>query len=262
MKERLISASVALLILIPLLLLGGFYFDILVIVLGVLGLKELLALKPNIPNIVKYITYILFLILLIYGYSYTGKLFLMNYTFLLICFLILFSSLLVYNDNKKYSIEDVFYLLSSIIFLSAAFNLFSVVRSKGLMITIYLILITTMTDTFAFMLGKKFGKHKLMPNVSPNKTIEGFIYGLVFGTLISSLFYIFVIDNSNILLTIVITIFLSFVGQCGDLIFSSIKRHFKIKDFSNIMPGHGGILDRLDSIIFVLLMYTVFQVIL
>ena len=260
MKERLISAFVALLIIIPLLVLGGIYFDILVIVLGLLGLKELLDLKKDIPNFVKYVSYVLFLILLIYGYTYTGKIFLMNYTFLIICLLILLSSLLVFR-NKKYSIDDVFYLFASIIFLSSAFHLFTVVRAKSLMITIYLILITTMTDTFAFMIGRKYGKNKLMRDISPNKTIEGFVAGSIIGPIIACLFYYFLINKANVLIIILVTIFLSIVGQIGDLVFSSIKRHFKIKDFSNIMPGHGGILDRLDSIIFVLFAYIVISAI-
>lgn len=262
MKERVISAIVALLIIIPLLLLGGIYFNILVAILGLIGLWELFRVKKNMPNFIKGIGYILFLVLLIYGYTFNGKVYLMNFSFAVICFLILFTSLLVYNNNKKYSVEDIFYILSSIIFLSAAFNLFIVVRSKSLILTIYLLLITTMTDTFAYVIGSAIGKHKLMPTVSPNKSIEGFVAGLIGGTLIATIFYILYIDSSSIILTIVMTLILSIIGQAGDLIFSSIKRHFKIKDFSNIMPGHGGILDRLDSIIFVLFGYIIFSIIL
>lgn len=262
MKERVISAIVALVIIIPLMLLGGIYFNITVAILGVIGLWELFRIKENIPDTMKIIGYVLFLMLLIYGYTFTGKIYLMNFTFVIISFIILFSSLLVYNDRKKYSVEDVFYILASIIFLSAAFNLFIVVRSKSLMLLVYLLLITTMTDTFAYTIGSKFGKHKLLPTVSPNKSIEGFVAGLIGGTMIATLFYTFCIDSSSIILTIVVTLILSIMGQMGDLVFSSMKRHFNIKDFSNIMPGHGGILDRLDSIIFVLFGYIIFTIIL
>ena len=260
MKERVISAIIALLIVVPLLLLGGIYFNILVSILGIIGLWELLRLKKNIPITIKIISYILFLILLIYGYTFTGKIYLMNFTFVVICFIALFTALLVFN-NKKYNIEDVLYILGSIIFLSAAFNLFIVVRSNGLMLTIYLLLITTVTDTCAFIIGSMIGKHKLIPKISPNKSVEGFIAGLVGGTLVATLFYILCIDSSGIIITIFITFILSIVGQIGDLIFSAMKRHFNIKDFSNIMPGHGGILDRLDSIIFVLFGYVIFSII-
>jgi len=257
MKERIISAFIALLITVPLILLGKIYFKLLVIVLGVIGLYELLKPKKNIPIMMKYISYVLFIMLLIYGYTFTGKIFIMNFTFVLIAFMILFLSLLYYHDNKKYSVEDVFYLFTSIIFLSAAFNLFVVIREKGLALTLYLFLITTMTDTFAYVIGSKIGKKKLLPSVSPNKSVEGFLGGLIFGTIIASAFYILYISNDTILLTILMTLVLSVIGQCGDLVFSQIKGHFGIKDYSNIMPGHGGVLDRLDSIIFVLFGYII-----
>ena len=257
MKERVRSAFIALLIVIPLVLLGGIYFNVLTIILGLIGMNELLKPKKDIPKMMKYISYVLFIMLLVYGYTFTGKIFIMNYTLILIMFMIMFFSLLYYNDNKKYNINDVFYLIGSIIFLSAAFNLFIVVRSESLMLTIYLFLITTMTDTFAYIVGMKKGKRKLLPSVSPNKSVEGFFGGLLFGTIIASLFYILCIGDMNILLVLLMTSFLSVIGQCGDLIFSQIKRHFNIKDYSNLMPGHGGVLDRLDSIIFVLFGYII-----
>ena len=260
MKERVISAVIALLICVPLLLLGGVYFDVLVVVIGLLGLKEMLDLKKDIPSVVKYITYALFLLILLFGYMYVKNVIILNYTLILICFFILLISLLVYR-NKKYDIEDVFYLIGSIIFLSSAFYMFVAVRRISLMLLIYLLSITIVTDTFAYVIGSKYGKHKLMKDVSPNKSIEGFIGGLIFGSVFACLFYVFCVDNSNILYTIVLTILLSILGQVGDLVFSSIKRHFNIKDFSNIMPGHGGVLDRLDSIIFVLFGYIIFSVI-
>ena len=262
MKERVISAIIALIITVPLILLGGVWFDILVIVLGLIGLYELLKPKTNIPIMMKYISYVLFIMLLIYGYTFVNNIFIMNFTFVLIVFLVLFLALLYYHDNKKYNVEDVFYLFGSILFLSASFKLFIFVRNMGLMLTLYLFLITTMTDTFAYLIGCKFGKKKLIPSVSPNKTIEGFIGGLVCGTFIASMFYILFVSNSGVLMTFIVTVVLSILGQCGDLVFSQIKRHFNIKDYSNIMPGHGGVLDRLDSIIFVLFGYIILFVIL
>ena len=262
MKERVISAVIALIIVVPFLLLGGNYFTILVAVIGLLGLKELLSLRKNVPVMVKYVSYVLFLVLLVCGYTFTGKLYIMNFSFLVISILFLFLPLLLYHNNKKYNIEDVFYLLSSIVFLSAAFNLFIVIRAKGLMLFLYLFLITTMTDTFAYVMGSKFGKKKLLPSVSPNKSVEGSFYGLLIGTLIASVFYYFCVSSEGILGTVLVTMVLSILGQCGDLIFSHIKRHYGIKDFSNIMPGHGGILDRLDSIILVMFGYIIFVVIL
>lgn len=104
------------------------------------------------------------------------------------------------------------------------------------------------------------GRHKLLPEVSPKKTWEGSIGGTVMGTLVGVCYYVTVIDpNVSMVGIILTTVFLSILGQFGDLVFSSIKRYFGKKDFSQIMPGHGGILDRLDSIIFVVLGFMFFM---
>ena len=124
---------------------------------------------------------------------------------------------------------------------------------------VYLVLITVMTDTFAYLTGMLIGKHKLLEVISPKKTWEGLIGGTFFGVFIATIYYITVINsNISLLIVIPITLLLSIVGQLGDLFFSAIKRYFDKKDFSNLMPGHGGVLDRLDSLIFVLLAYSFF----
>ncbi len=119
---------------------------------------------------------------------------------------------------------------------------------------IYLLSIVWSTDSFAYLIGKYFGKHKLTP-ISPKKTWEGAIGGVIFGALISSLIFFILFSNgiNNISLenTFLIGIIFSILSQIGDLFASYIKRIFNIKDFSNIIPGHGGILDRLDSLLFV-----------
>ena len=255
MKTRVISAVVALLITIPLILLGGIYFNALALVLGLIGMWELLR-YTKMPEYMKYLGYIMYVVMFLFGYFNAGRVVLVNTCYLIIALFVCFIPLIFYHDDKVYNINDVFYLFSSILFISFVFSLFVFVRSRSLEIVFYLLLITTMTDTFAYLIGRKFGKHKLIPSVSPNKTVEGFVGGLVFGTLITTLFYVFTIGKINIFVLILMTMILSVAGQFGDLVFSSIKRHFKVKDFSNIMPGHGGILDRLDSIIFVLLLYT------
>ena len=252
MRQRVISAVIALLISVPLVLLGGIYFKFFVLVIGILGLKELLDAKGSIPVYIKYISYLLYSLFIIDGIFLVSNEFSVNLNLVLLTLLVSLFPLLMF-----YNIEDAFYLFSSIIFLSIVFNLFVIVRGMSLYLIIYLFLITTMTDTFAYFGGSKFGKNKLLPSISPNKTVEGFAIGLTLGTLVSTLFYYFVIGNTNVVLLIILTAVLSIVGQFGDLVFSAIKRHYKLKDFSNIMPGHGGILDRLDSIIFVLMVFII-----
>lgn len=104
-------------------------------------------------------------------------------------------------------------------------------------------------DTFAFIVGKSMGKHKLLERISPKKTIEGFVGGLVFCCLASILFYYFT-DLLSLKLWITIALVTSVFGTLGDLIQSQLKRQAGVKDSGRIMPGHGGLYDRLDSIIF------------
>lgn len=104
-------------------------------------------------------------------------------------------------------------------------------------------------DSFAFLIGKNFGKHKLFPSVSPKKTIEGFIGGLVFSLLAALFISKFNLDFS-MLNWLIISVLVSALGTTGDLVESKFKRQAGIKDSGNIMPGHGGILDRLDSLLF------------
>jgi phosphatidate cytidylyltransferase len=104
-------------------------------------------------------------------------------------------------------------------------------------------------DSFAFFIGKNFGTHKLFPSVSPKKTIEGFLGGLTFSLIAALLISKFNLEFSMIN-WLVIGVIVSVVGTIGDLVESKFKRQAKIKDSGNIMPGHGGILDRLDSLLF------------
>ena len=129
----------------------------------------------------------------------------------------------------------------------------------GLEQVIYCFVISITTDTFAYIGGSLLGKHKLAPTISPNKTIEGSIIGSLMGTMMGSAFYYNIIDKSNLWLVILISFILTILAQIGDLFFSSIKRSYKIKDFSNLIPGHGGVLDRLDSVLFVILGFLLYN---
>lgn len=106
-------------------------------------------------------------------------------------------------------------------------------------------------DTFAYLVGKNFGKNKLFPSISPKKTIEGFFGGMLFTIICGLLLANYYIETSNPYIWIIIALIISVFSTIGDLIESKFKRAAGVKDSGSIMPGHGGILDRLDSIIFV-----------
>lgn len=105
-------------------------------------------------------------------------------------------------------------------------------------------------DTFAYLIGKQFGKNKLFEKVSPKKTIEGFIGGLIFG-MIAAVIISKTTDSLTTIKWLTLSIIIAFSGAIGDLVASKFKREANIKDSSNLIPGHGGFLDRLDSLIFV-----------
>lgn len=132
--------------------------------------------------------------------------------------------------------------------------------NEKILITIFICIWTN--DTFAYLVGKNFGKRKLFPSVSPKKTIEGFLGGIIFTIICSMLLSKYYIETKNSYIWIVIAIIISIFSTLGDLIESKFKRVAEIKDSGNIMPGHGGILDRLDSIIFVVPFINLFYLIL
>lgn len=129
-------------------------------------------------------------------------------------------------------------------------------------ILISILILIWANDTFAYLVGKNIGRNKLFPSVSPKKTIEGFIGGLVFTILSSILLSKFYIESKILYIWIVIAIIVSIFSTLGDLIQSKFKRVAGVKDSGKIMPGHGGILDRLDSIIFVIPFINLFYLIL
>ena len=131
-------------------------------------------------------------------------------------------------------------------------------ESHGIFFILFAAFGAWMTDVFAFFAGSFLGKHKLCPKISPKKTIEGAIGGIL-GCMIASLilYAVFVnlvweTESANYIAIALMAAFLSVVSMCGDLTASVIKRNFEIKDFGKLIPGHGGVLDRFDSIIFVL----------
>lgn len=266
MKKRVISAFIMALILIPLFLKGGTIFTVAIYLISLLGLKEFLDMKgtkKELPEFICFISYIVMTLLIFFNANVgsDGKklLFTMDFRVIAGIFLIFLIPTVLYHDRKQYSINDAFYLIGGIFFLGTSMSLFILLRENGTTLLTYLLLITIMTDTYAFLVGKLIGKHQLIKEISPKKTWEGTIGGTLFAVITAVTFYHTVINSvTPIWILVLVTTFLSIIGQFGDLFFSAIKRYYGKKDFSNLIPGHGGILDRLDSIIFVVLSYIFF----
>lgn len=168
--------------------------------------------------------------------------------------LILFAHVIF--SNMKTNITDIAITMFGICYIPLFLMFIPVLRGTegGIFLIWYLVLSAWGTDVFAYTAGKLIGKHKFS-QISPNKTIEGCIGGVI-GAIIMNLGYTWIIStffqvNYNILAIIGITIILSLLSQLGDFAASAIKRHVGVKDFSHLIPGHGGMLDRIDSVIFI-----------
>lgn len=260
MTKRVVSAIVMVLLFIPFLVIGGTPFIILMSVLGVLGLYELLKIrgeaKKKFPVFMRVIAYLMTVFLIVNNAGSIDLQYDIDYRLISAIIFLFLVPMVFINNSKKYNLNDALFLVGSVVFIGLSFNLLSVIRNFNVAYFIYLLLITTMTDSFALFTGMLIGKHKLAPEISPKKTIEGAIGGSLMGTIIATAFYVTVI-NSNVPLVfvILITLALTVVGQIGDLAFSAIKRYYGQKDFSDLIPGHGGILDRFDSLVFVVLAF-------
>ena len=252
MKKRIISAAIMLAICIPLIIIGGIPFKIFMGIIAILSYREIINLKglDNYPRGVVVIGLIVMLILL---YSNRDVLYLtigLDYRYLMAAFLLMFLPVVFYFNTGKYTSKDAFELTCFIIFLSIVMNLITNILIYDKAYFFMLILVTVLTDTFAYFTGMAIGKHKVT-KISPKKSLEGYIGGIIMGTMITSIYYMTFIGAAPLYKVIFVILLLSIACELGDLFYSAIKRNRDIKDFSNLIPGHGGILDRIDSLTFV-----------
>lgn len=258
MKVRVLSAIIAIALLVPFLWLGGYPFAVVVGLISILAYKEILDLKKahkSIPDLVKIFGLIAVLYLVLGNYGINSLDFALSYKRVLLPIMLLFIPTIFYK-NDKYNTQDAIYLLGAVYLIGLVFNLILVIRNINIYILIYLLSIPIFTDTFAYLIGCLIGQHKMCPKISPKKSWEGAIAGLVGGSSIAIIIYSNLVGSFSLIL-VFITLLLSAIGQIGDLFYSKIKRENEIKDFSNIMPGHGGILDRVDSLSFVIITYVI-----
>ena len=159
----------------------------------------------------------------------------------------LFSSRDLPNFLKKKYINFTFYISSSFVFIYLIAN-FNGFYDPSIILGCFILI--WVNDSFAYIVGKNFGKQKLFYSVSPHKTIEGFLGGLFFCCISASVVSRYVNESMDTSYWLIIAIIVSVFGTLGDLIESKFKRESNVKDSGNIIPGHGGMLDRLDSVIF------------
>ncbi len=257
MKQRIISGVILVIALIPTLLIGGNFTGIVLAIVSLVGIYELLKvfkLEKSVPGIITYIADIIYYAILIINPDELNSIIVAVFILLFIALLITYVTLF-----PKYKALEIMSGLA--IFTYAGMLLSYVYQIRSMDAGIYLVwmifIASWICDTCAYFSGVFLGKHKAFPVLSPKKTWEGCIGGVIGSMLISLVFAIVfnakladVFSAPNIALPI-ITLVCSIISMFGDLAASAIKRDYGIKDYGTLIPGHGGIMDRFDSVIFV-----------
>ena len=294
MKQRIITGLILFLTLIPIVIFEPlfFLFQVTMIVMVVVGAIELINMYNKekkmsyIPMIITVVASIFIYLSAVIAWNNDASLAYLTPIDVKVNFvaismtitLIMFALLVFYKD---YDGADIGKSMTIIFYIGMSVAAVSILRILGVRFIAYLFIITISTDMFAYFFGVKFGKHKMIPRISPKKSWEGAIAGTVFATVFGAVFALFYgylfpagsflneggqmtllenfssIGNKELWIQALVIVPISFIGsivsQIGDLVASKLKRTYGIKDFGKIFPGHGGILDRFDSAMFVAL---------
>lgn len=253
LEKRVISALVALPLLFLAVLLSLKVFYIAVFIITAIGLYEYFsaANKGNIkPMKNTGIIFGLVLLFLIISQN-TQNIIIPAITLSVLIFL----SVPIFD--RRYSFIGAGITIIGVLYVPLLFGYLCLLRAipdKGVYLIWFVFIVSWISDTFAYFTGRLFGKTKLCPEVSPKKTVEGAIGGIIFSIIVCVIYGIILNSHALINMPLIHLVVMgalgSIVSMLGDLAASSIKRNVGIKDYGNIMPGHGGVLDRFDSILF------------
>ncbi len=252
MKTRIVTAVVAVALFLPIVFYGGLPVVLLTYLLASIGLYELLKMrKLSLFSVSGLLSYLLLWVIL-FPSQYQDVLDYLNYSKTELCIAMVLL-LLIYTviTKNRFTFEDVAFSVLAAVYVGIGFYFFMETRQAGLVYIFYSLFMIWATDSGAYFIGKAMGKTKLWPDISPNKTVEGSIGGIVCAMIIAALFVFLTDIDATLWQLLGITLFLSAFGQLGDLVESALKRHFNVKDSGKLLPGHGGILDRFDSLLFV-----------
>ena len=249
MRQRIITAIILLVVVLPPIYYGGLIYKILIGLVAFLASMELIDMakinRKSIPSILTYFGTLSIVFFddinnIISEYLNAGMIQMLFIMLLLIC--------TVFVTNYDFTKAGISIL--SMFYIGLGGYSAVTIRIENLSLFIYILLIVLSTDIGAYFIGSSIGSRKLAPSISPNKTIEGFLGGITISFLLSAIYLNFYTFNYSYIIMLIIAIALSITGQFGDLLASSYKRHFAVKDSGDLLPGHGGILDRVDSTLF------------
>ncbi|WP_416150917.1 phosphatidate cytidylyltransferase [Salipaludibacillus sp. HK11] len=254
MKQRIITGVIGGAAFLTLIVVGDFPFTLLMIVLATIAMWELLRMKQIRSLSFGGIVGMIFMwILLIPEFIVSLDWIHLQRLELFLLLIVVLLALTVITKNAFTFDEAGFVILASV-YVGLGFHYFMYARflDNGLAMIFFIIVLVWSTDSGAYFAGRAFGKRKLWPEISPKKTIEGSIGGTGLAILIGSVYVMFIPIFTSWLTTALFMVVVSLTGQLGDLVESALKRHYAVKDSGHVLPGHGGILDRFDSLIFVM----------
>jgi CDP-diglyceride synthetase len=255
MSTRIISGIILLPIVVFFIVFGGLPLKAAVLALSVIGMYEFYRAFYSKPKPLHIVGYLFAVIYIIFAEFFVNKSNMFN--ILVSSFLVVLLVAMV-CFHKNVNIKDIMVTFFGFFYVSFLISHIYLVRQYTYgNFFVWLIFICAFgCDTGAYFSGMFFGKHKLIPALSPKKTVEGAVGGVITATAIAVVYGIFInkyfmLENVNTVVLCIITgIAGSVLSQIGDLAASSIKRYVNLKDYGNLIPGHGGILDRFDSVLF------------
>lgn len=240
LSKRFLSGLVGLILLILIVNKGGLFLAISIFIVSLIGLREFYKAIHNINIIsVAYLGYIGTFLLFLWAF----------YPFIsldIVISILIVTLLTLFMFKKDIDLAGLALTIFGLLYIP--FLLFHIYLLEGTNYVWLIFIIAFGTDTFAYVTGNLLGKHKLCPSLSPKKTIEGSIGGII-GSMILTIAFSIYTNIGPIWELLILSIIVSIMCQVGDLVASKIKRMSGIKDYGFIMPGHGGVLDRFDSII-------------
>ena len=254
--KRLLTTLIGMPIVGAILILANKYvIDFILMAISIICMYEYFTVISKVAHPIKWVGYVSTIIVALIAFLSVQTI--MQIIMFAIPILILVMFLKVIITNMETTFKDVAYTFLGICYVTLFIMFLSLIRGldNGKFIIGFVILIAWATDIFAYLIGKYFGKH-YFSKVSPKKTIEGCIAGAI-GAIIVGIGYTLIINSfaytgiDNYLAVGIISLILSIISQIGDFVASSIKRFADIKDYGNLLPGHGGMLDRIDSLIFI-----------
>lgn len=253
--KRILTTVLGLPIVILIFLFGNEYIiGALVLSASILCMHEYFEAINKVSKPIRWVGYfsnvfIILAIFLKYEYLFMSLVYLIPFIIGILFFKVIITEM-------KTSFKDVAYTFLGIMYIPLFLMFIELIRKMeyGKILIGYIFVISWSTDIFAYLIGKNWGKHKFS-KISPKKSIEGSIAGII-GSVIFTLIYTFIANKFwgteySYLYIGIISSILSVISQVGDFIASSIKRFVDVKDYSNLLPGHGGMLDRLDSLLFI-----------